>query len=79
MASISPRTRSRHERGPRMSEFDKQVNELLRQAMEQPGVAETLRVYQTQQPAMDAFAAAQSAISPRWVVSASSSTRASPK
>lgn len=57
-----------------MSNFDKQVSDLLRQAMEQPGVAEAMRVYQSQQPAIDAFAAAQNAVSPRWVVSTSSST-----
>lgn len=59
-----------------MTKFEKQVNELLRRAMEQPGVADAMEVFRVQQPALDAFAKAQSAVSPRWVVSTSSSTRA---
>lgn len=62
-----------------MSKFDKQVNDLLRQAMEQPGVAEAMEVYDNQQPALEAFAKAQSAVAPRWVVSTSSSTSYKPQ
>ena len=58
-----------------MSKFDKEVQALLRQAMEQPGVADAMAAYQAQQPAMTAFVQAQSALLPRWIVSTSSSTR----
>lgn len=57
-----------------MSKFDKQVNDLLRQAMAQPGVVQALELYQAQAPALKAYEEAQSALSPRWVVSTSSST-----
>lgn len=58
-----------------MSKFEKQVNELLKQALERPGVAEAMKVYQSQQPAIAVHAKAQDAVSPRWLFSASTSTR----
>lgn len=76
MARMTPRkSHSPEKKRYRMSKFDQQVNDLLRHAMAQPGVAEAMKVYGEQQQAMDAFAAAQSAVMPRWVMSTSSSTR----
>jgi hypothetical protein len=57
-----------------MSEFEKQVNTLLRAAMEQPGVAEAMRVYEYHQPAMQAFEQAQTLAQPQMTFSTSSST-----
>lgn len=51
-----------------MDDFDKQVAELLQLAMQQPGVAEIVQMYEVQQPALDAHAQAQNAVAPRWVV-----------
>ena len=68
------RRKPRREGKPKMSKFEKQVNDLLQRAMQQPGVAEAMRVYQSQQPALKAYAQAQSAIAPRWVVSSSTSS-----
>jgi hypothetical protein len=65
----------RGRRTVRMSKFDKQVNDLLKQAMECPGVADVMQMYQAQQPALDAYAKAQRAIATRWVMSVSTSTR----
>lgn len=72
--SSSRRRKSLREGKPKMSKFEKQVNDLLQRAMEQPGVAEAMRVYQSQQPALKAYSEAQSAIAPRWVVSSSTSS-----
>lgn len=68
------RSKPRGEGKPKMSKFEKRVNELLQRAMEQPGVAEAMRVYQSQQPALKAYTQAQSAIAPRWIVSSSTSS-----
>lgn len=73
MASIKPRRRA-SDRGSTMSEFEKQVNTLLRSAMEQPGVAEAMRIYENQQPVMQAFEQAQSLTQPKVAFSTSSST-----
>ena len=57
-----------------MTDFEKQVDEMLRLAMEQPGVGDAMRAHEILQPAMGAFDEAQRAIAPRWIVSTTSST-----
>lgn len=57
-----------------MSDFDKQVNDLLTQAMRQPGVAEIVQAFDGQRAAIEAHNLAQAAVSPRWVVFSSSSS-----
>ena len=57
-----------------MDSFDKQVNELLARAMQQPGVAEIIQLYENQRAAIDAHERAQNAVAPRWVVFSSSSS-----
>jgi hypothetical protein len=74
MDRIIARHRTSSKRRTKLSNFDKQVNDLLRQAMERPGVAEAMKVFQAQQPALGAYARAQSAVSPRWIISTSNST-----
>ena len=75
MRKMVIRNRSRRGRKLHMSKFQKQVNDLLKQAMQRPGVAEAMRVYQAQQPARDAYAQMRDAVAPRWVVSVSTSTK----
>lgn len=58
-----------------MDDFQKQVQTLLDAAMKQPGVADVMRVYQTQESAIKAHALAQGAVAPKWVVSSSTSTQ----
>jgi hypothetical protein len=57
-----------------MSDFEKQVNALLKEAMKQPGVAEVMKLYEAQQPALEAHTKAQTAVATRWVVSISSTS-----
>lgn len=57
-----------------MTDFEKEVNELLEQAMKQPGVAEVVELYASQQPAIQAHERAQEALAPRWVISSSTSS-----
>lgn len=57
-----------------MDNFDKQVNELLTRAMQQPGVAEIVQLYENQRAAIDAYERAQRAVATRWVVFSSTSS-----
>ena len=56
-----------------MEDIQKQVAELLEQAMKQPGVTEIMQLCEKQKMAMDAHANASQAIAPRWIVSSSTS------
>ena len=57
-----------------MENIQRQVDELLEKAMAQPGVSDMMRLYEAQKPAIDAYAQAQRAIAPRWVVFAATSS-----
>lgn len=57
-----------------MKDFQAQVNQLLENAMKQPGVAEIVEIYNSQQPAIDAHQFAQQAISPKWIASSTTSS-----
>ena len=74
MATITAGYRTRFMGRTKMSDFDKQVNTLLKEAMKQPGVAEVMKLYEGQQQALKAHAKAQAAVATRWVMSASSSS-----
>ena len=57
-----------------MADFDKQVKDLLSQAMQQPGVAEIVEAFDNHQAALDAHSQAQAAVSTRWIIFSSSSS-----
>ncbi|HLB30664.1 MAG TPA: hypothetical protein VJN91_03980 [Gammaproteobacteria bacterium] len=60
-----------------MENIQKQVAELLEKAMAQPGVADLMQLYEAQKSSVDAFAQADQAVAPRWVIY--SSTSSSPR
>lgn len=60
-----------------MKDLQNEVNELLKNAMEQPGVAEVTRLYESQKAAIDAHSIAKQVVAPRWI--AFSSTSSSPR
>ena len=57
-----------------MITFDQEVQELLDEAMKQPGVAEVMATYAEQQIALKALSDAQNAIAPKWIFSTSTSS-----
>ena len=61
-----------------MDNFDKQVNDLLARAMQQPGVTEIVQMYENQRAAIAAHERAQNAVAPRWIVFSSSSSAKQP-
>lgn len=58
----------------KMDDFQRQVQELLEKAMQQPGVAEVVKLYEAQRSSTEAFTKAQHAVSNRWIVSSSTSS-----
>lgn len=60
--------------GVQMEKIQRQVKELLEQAMTRPGVAEIMQLYEAQRAAIDAHAQAQQAVAPRWVIFTSTSS-----
>ena len=57
-----------------MDDMQKQVTELLEKAMEQPGVAEVVQLYESQRKAIDAYAQASQANAPHWIVTSSTTS-----
>jgi hypothetical protein len=57
-----------------MDDMQKQVMELLEQAMKQPGVADVVRLYESQKGAIAAYDQACQASAPRWIVTSSTSS-----
>ncbi len=62
-----------------MKNIQNQINALLDEAMKQPGVADVMRLYDLQRPALEAYVKAQQAVAPRWVVFSSTSSSRSVK
>ncbi len=58
----------------KMSNKEKEIKDLLDQAMQQPGVADIVKTYELQQDALNAFSEAQGATEPKWVAFASTSS-----
>lgn len=56
------------------NDFERQVAELLKAAMKQPGVADAMKIYELSAEAREAQKFAQQALEPRWIVSTSTSS-----
>lgn len=56
-----------------MDDMQKQVMELLDNAMKRPGVAEVMQLCESQKKAIEAHARACQAAAPRWIVTSSTS------
>ena len=57
-----------------MEDMQKQVAELLENAMKQPGVAEMMQLCESQKTAIESYSQASQAAAPRWIVTSTSST-----
>lgn len=57
-----------------MEDIQKEVQELLDRAMQQPGVADILALHEDQKEALEAHSRALQAVAPRWVVMSSTSS-----
>lgn len=79
MARMTGRTKTRRTktRGETVSQFDKQVNDLLARAMEQPGVADVMAIYRDAQQTTDAAQASMGPLQPQWVYQATNTSSSS--
>ena len=57
-----------------MDDIQKDVQEILERAMQQPGVAAIMAMQESQKQAMEAYYVAAQALAPRWVVMSSTSS-----
>ena len=57
-----------------MDNIQKDVQEILDRAMQQPGVAALMAIQESQKQAVAAYAVASQAVAPRWVVMSSTSS-----
>lgn len=61
------RRRTRTRPGEEMSQFDKDVNELLARAMQQPGVAEVMAIYEGSRDVTANAQKSMNSLQPQWV------------
>jgi len=57
-----------------VEKIEEQVKHLLERAMKEPGVAEVMRIYNAQQPAIEVYKRAQQVVGPRWIFSSTTSS-----